>query len=480
MPVRAGRPFVVVAAIVVVIALCGGCTTQITGRPRNKQAPSPSPSPHALSKLWTSEGFTAVTAPEIAAGVVLVYGTIEDQLYLFGLNASTGKILWKQAASTSDVTRGIGLQVKVIDDKAVYFRPDAKDITIAQVVIADPVSGRDLGVTRALPWVSVPIKCDDKPGGSLCSSAYRYGQLKSYRIDPTTGALQSVGGTSGGYRDLGGGVVDLLVREPEYFGHLNAGSLAWKKPTAEVFGAGFSTDVGWNFDSYKEDTITVGTLDKVTAPLKAKAWDQALATDMNTVGLETATGKILWSEPGTSLGCIFHLDSSEDGAGPVRCRYTGAAHYVRSDAGLTVTFTGLTVTVERFDPATGKALWSLPLGDEPALAKYEDYPPELTSTQVLLDRVGGPVVLDLLKGVISAVRPGAIFWCGVGSDFTQSSLSDPDEKGPSIRHGAGVVNTCTAAGSLTSDAPFQVPKNEGVQFAELTLVTTRDGVVAYR
>jgi hypothetical protein len=87
-----------------------------------------------------------------------------------------------------------------------------------------------------------------------------------------------------------------------------------------------------------------------------------------TVGFRAGDGKLLWRQPGTSFGCLNTMQvptKPESGSNfPLRCRYTGEVSQKQGVSHWTPKGK-ITVTLERYDVVTGKALWSTPIGMAP-------------------------------------------------------------------------------------------------------------------
>ena len=64
-----------------------------------------------------------------------------------------------------------------------------------------------------------------------------------------------------------------------------------------------------------------------------------------------------------------------------------------------------------FDPATGATTWSAPMGPAESLTNSKVNLPIAGPTQVVVNRAGGPIVLDYATGAVTPARAGATFWC---------------------------------------------------------------------
>jgi len=212
-----------------------------------------------------------------------------------------------------------------------------------------------------------------------------------------------------------------------------------------------------------------------------------LATNTVTVGFNKGNGTVVWSEPGTWNGCRSSLPGARDMSTPgsfepaLRCRYTSR---LDSDPpgkgyGLKVP-TDLSVTLERVDLQTGKSVWSMPLGAAQTSAIF----PDGQVTTFLDDHrllINGQVI-DVDDGSARPPAAGDTFWCPGPQFFVQNNPWTGSDGSVSYeKQTEGEVFLCDAGLNPVAGIPTAVPlavsavTNDG-----LRLVSTKDGVIAYR
>ena len=271
-------------------------------------------------------------------------------------------------------------------------------------------------------------------------------------------------------------------------GIVKDGAVVWSRPLAELLGPDATLDNGW-YASEDDGAVPVLQL-SATVGWKSNGTSYPaldLATNLITVGINSDDGTVIWQEPGTSPQCRYQLPSVQDMSTPgsenpaLRCRYTGRLDSV--PAGYRVGLSSaseLSVTVERVDLQTGKAIWSVPLGAVPALAVNSGgVPATLLDDHRLL---ANGQVLDLDGGSVRPPAAGETFWCPESQTFTQTSgLTYADGSTRYDRRIEGEVFACDQAGNPVTGPPTAVPLAVStVTDGGLRMVSTRSGVIAYR
>ena len=142
--------------------------------------------------------------------------------------------------------------------------------------------------------------------------------------------------------------------------------------------------------------MTAGTYPAGDGPFR-----RDLARVAASAGIAEATGEVLWRDAGSAYGCVEDAQYA-----PVRCRSRGVATIRIEDRN---SFEGLDVTVEGFDPATGKTTWAVPLGASTTLVDYDASRVVAGPTQLVVDSASDRVV-GLQHGIrpLSGVRGGRV------------------------------------------------------------------------
>jgi hypothetical protein len=230
------------------------------------------------------------------------------------------------------------------------------------------------------------------------------------------------------------------------------GGVRWAEKVATLFGPGHDPNFGWNFDRF--GSVEVGTVARIVPGItpQTKVITIPLGGD-ETVGFSATTGKRLWTLPG-----FLQCDGVPVPHVPYLCVFTGTA-VVRAAGGFTPS-RGATVTIEGFDPASGKVTWrhrisdlsDLVLGN--AAIKDKDH---LVITSLTGNR---RQVLDLTTGALSPPAPAEVFWCAHLNRFqvapTQGIANDN-------RQGSSFYEPCNDA--MNSVSAFGQPP----QFAGTTV-----------
>ena len=115
-----------------------------------------------LIEAWRLRSITPIGQPvAVSDTVVVVHGTENQDLYLYGVAVADGTLRWRQPASPGAVVPGIAVQPNVIDGRVAYFRPDPSANLAARLVVASPQDGSDQLVSDPNIFRSHPKPCSD-------------------------------------------------------------------------------------------------------------------------------------------------------------------------------------------------------------------------------------------------------------------------------------------------------------------------------
>jgi hypothetical protein len=178
---------------------------------------------------------------------------------------------------------------------------------------------------------------------------------------------------SAGGRRIGADLYDPGVRDPKAMVAVSGDSVKWTQPLASVFSLhGESTDWGWNFDRIAAPGLFVGSVGGPPVESTATAGTISPARAM-TAGFRTSDGSVAWQDAGTIYACGQPLPCPGQGGGGagspttgLRFRVAGTVSVSQSGGAPTLSPVGA-VTLQGFELATGKTLWSYRAGRDVSL-----------------------------------------------------------------------------------------------------------------
>ncbi len=465
----------------VVVVMVAGCD----GGDKPTAATSSAPPP--LVQAWTRTDLKPIGQLTAVAGVAVGYVADGGRLQLLALDPATGRTLWQRAASPGEVVTGIPVTVAVVDDKVVYYRSDPKGNLFASMVVADPRTGEDLAATAPALFVSPPDACSNTTDVCTTSRASYKDRAVPHRLRMTDKQyVPENTGEAAGSRSIGPeGLTDLGARDPETLAVVRDGKVLWKRPLAEAFPAGFSTDHGWNWRLYAPQKLYLGSVYGASVGTRDTTLTRDLATGSATAALSETDGAVVWRDSGSSLHCSSILDlpvNPDDDDSPVaavRCRSKGTSTW--SAATKQSTRTGLDVVVEGFDVMTGKTTWSVPVGAAEELAGGDQRPAVAGPARVLITGGAGPLVIDLVSGKAEKPAADATFWCGAAAEFTYNEPYYISGKPETKRYGGTLGVACGIDGKPVDRRPGDASTRAfGTRVGADILVTTAGSVAGYR
>jgi outer membrane protein assembly factor BamB len=440
---------------------------------------------HAKPAGWVRTDLTPVSPPQLAGGRLVLYAEGGGGIQVVGLDPKTGKTVWRDNASPGDTTPGVSARLGVAGSTVVFLRPVDNSSGSSQLVGVDAATGRHLWHTPTGAFEDWPVPCADAPrdictAGSLGAAQ----QTLALRFRASDGAQvgavlisQTIGG-----RMIGPDLYDPGVRDPEAMLAVSGTSVAWTRPLGSVFSfQGDSTDWGWNFDRVPAAGVFVGSVGGPPVSYNATTETISIARSM-TAGFRISDGSIAWQDPGTMFACGAPLPCPGEGpAGGIptmglRLRITGTITTSTSDMTPRLSHGG-DVTIEGFDLATGKTLWSYDAGSDVALVAQ--MPPLIGPEIVALPKSGDQMVaLNLATGKHRPVSSAAVGWCPSSVTY-KTQVGYPNGSGGTAyqRFGASGFEPCTASGD-TASQPSSVPSFAGVVVGGLTVTSDSSEVAA--
>jgi hypothetical protein len=465
--------------VFIAVLLGGGCASfPDQDSPVVSRAPS---IPMAATKgpdlrmVWRNFELHPIGQPTAIGEVVVAIVAHRRRLFLVGIDPATGATRWDQPLTPSALRTRERIRItKLGDDKIAYFRPIRDDYIhgYAELVVADVRTGVDLAKSPEARFTSNAIVCGG--GAALCAITEEWNADKQalvrleiatrkYVVENSNIPIRMRMLSSIGLFELGNRPVDTLAR-------LRDGKLRWLTSVAAAFPRGFSSAYGWSWGLFAEQEVIVGSVGgPYTLDRERVTYD--LARTAATAGFAEGTGDVLWRDRGSEHGCGLWIEDS-----PVRCRSRGSVTFHDGHT----SFDGLDVTVEGFDPATGKTTWSVPVGAAQALA-YGDPPAIAGPTRLVLNRPQGPVILDYATGATESPAPGAAFWCLADATYEVASPHWGNRRWTDDeRRGGRLAFNCDDRGRPAAVLPSAAATMAaGAQVGRYGVLATRDGLVGF-
>jgi len=446
-----------------------------------------------VEKVWTAAGIAPVSEVRAVGGVAVVYGTAGHDLMVYGLDPVTGAQLWSKPAALP-TNQSDSIEVREIDGAVAYLRPTGT-ARLSQLVLADPTTGADLTVSAARYWYTLPGRCSDDAW--VCPTSYvqrsdgRW-DLRRFRVNRATGdtvPVEVADPATDGYQLPVG---DLFYAYPAdgttQIGRRVDGSVLWTKPSSDIWGPALPKP--WNFnmsDSAGHGFVVVTAEGRGTDQPGGTQLD--LAKDVASASVSLADGGVRWVSPGAAVGCgadpYLWWDVTKDSADTpaYRCRYTGTA--VRNWSALSgaqLTTTGLSVTIEAFDPATGDVRWKADVGDARALASDTTGQRSalLDDTHLFVANSAGGLVVDLQTGQSRPTTADDVLWCSDESAFPRPEPYFQQSTAITTAKRSGVVHPCRPDGSAAPLPTAAIPSKLSASFdGDRRVIALSDGVAGF-
>lgn len=401
-----------------------------------------------------------MTQPAPVGGRFVLYAHRNGSLETVALDARDGSTAWTAAATPSDVTAGVPAELAVRGDLVFYLAPGTGPLGAARVVARNAASGRIVWRGPLGAFFTWPEICPDETA-AVCvnglTAGGAWGQLRYAATDGRLLAAVRIGSPNYPGRELGPGLFDAGARSPETLLAVTAGRVAWQRRLADVFTLPrASSDGGWDFDRSAGGGVFVGSVG-VTPVIKNGKGSVDLKVAM-TAGFRIRDGGVVWRSPGTylcgqPLPCPGRAQSGYTSPSAVA---SGPSVGIRMLARGTVSFsTGggipkvshdASATLQGFDPATGRTIWSFAAGRDVQLMSDEGVPPLLGKDVIALRSPSGRIVgLDLARGKTSTVLAHRAAWCETTIRYRLSHAQYYAGKS-GVYVGQSALHPCTADG----------------------------------
>jgi hypothetical protein len=453
----------VIAAAVVVLAGAAGAGVALTrssttSAPARHRPPTTTATTPTVSG-WTAAGVHVVGGPIVAGGHLVVLDTATDgTMALAGLDPRTGKVQWQQPYSPSAIPPGVLVEPVASGTTVLDLAPSAGATDTSVIVRGIDVATGQPAWSAPGPAVVVdaPVVCTAQsffcvnvtgPGGTS--------QLE--QIDPAKGTVLAT--VAGPRTQMTSGLYQTQAQPAAFVQVSDAATVLWTKSVASLFGGTqYSPQYGYDF-------VSAGALDVGTVGLTSVNGTEQLGS-LKTVGVTATSGAVAWSAPG-ALDCF--------GVIPVAphflCRYSGSGSYVNGN----LSTTGVTLTLEGLDPATGAVSWSLALSQAQSFTTGNGVP-VVDADHVVVPLAGGPSLLDLTSGQHTALPAAAVFWCGQSQQASVHAPSAALSNGQRVA--VALFTPCTAQGTPSPGTPAHALPAIGVSVDGLFVWPSATGLMA--
>ena len=383
-------------------------------------------SPALRAHGWTRTGLGAVTQPAPVGDRFVLLAHHSGSLQVVALNALDGRTAWTAAATPSGSTAGVAASLAIHGDLVFYLGRAGAFTGAAQVVARDVRSGSVVWQTPVGGFSSWPEICPDEPAVVCVTGFLPNGTTGELRFAAATGkplGTIKVGTATYPGRELSPDLFDPGNRSPELLVATKAGRIVWHRPVSQIFTLPHaSSDGGWNLGRFAHHGLYVGSIGTTPVIKNGKATINLGAT--MTAGFSLGSGKVAWRAPGL-YSCYVLPCAGEDDAGysaadqaaypepsvPLRTVAKGKATFATSGGAPKIS-AGASITIQGFDPATGRTTWSFNAGRNIGLISELAVPPRIDEDTIVLRE--GPqrlVALDLRNGSHHPVSPTAAAWC---------------------------------------------------------------------
>jgi hypothetical protein len=335
------------------------------------------------------------------AGVAVTVDSSHN-LHLVGVAPGSGRVVWSKPFSESLIDPNFPPGLSPLGNDVIDLVPVVKAANPLVDVEAVNMT------TGAVAWRGpqdvlvgdVPSPCAHMT--EFCVTVYnKDGSSTTVVLSPADGNV--VGLLKGAANGLDVDLYETDAKTPTIEALSGSGTVEWTRTTNQIFG-------GTGYDPYVGIFTSYGSTEVATVPPPNGDHSDGL-DNATTVGLSLADGTTMWSLPGQydcdgSLGLLVP---------PVNCVYKGVLAKTKSNANES-TYTGLQMSLQGFDPATGAVTWNVPVRDIDDLTNGNA---EFVDDNSLLVQLanGTNAILDTSSGKTSAVPPGQVFWCIGGHSF---------------------------------------------------------------
>lgn len=411
-------------------------------------------------KLWTQDDLKPFSPAAAVDGVAVALATDSKSIYVVALDPASGSLLWRHEASPSSTPRGIAMDVASSGSYVAYLAPAREGSSDARMRIVSARTGTVVASSPVASFLRMPEVCDDEPG-AFCARVLRdKGHVvRAVRMRPGTSRLVAdpSAASAKDSQPVGDGGLSVLRGSPQRIAVIKDRRQVWSREVSALMGPHSELNYGWNFDLDEKADRFVGTVGRLPSPEHPRREDLGFTS---TAAFTASSGKPLWRDEGSSLDCMGRLDSVKVDATTksyLRCRYKGTQIWHTGGRGPTVK--NLNVALERFDPATGKTIWAVPLGSAKGLVLSSEGDGRLIvdDRHRIITSGAKRTTVDLVTGKATITDPETLAWC-VSSTKVDDHFPSPYLVGdPSSVYGGELAQPCDVTGVPVSSDPVTWP-----------------------
>lgn len=425
------------------------------------QNPPVADEPPRADILWRNDQLVPVSGPALVEETLVLYTLNGRDLEITGVAPRNGQVLWSRPATPSVRPLGQGLVVHDVTGLVVHLAPadlpsGSTGAAPADVILRDPATGEEVGSSdQALSHADLPEPCPHDED-QVCVTVPVEGDWSMQLLTPE-GEFESAPSTGlPGWTGIGPLGLSRVAQDGTRIGRVVDGALLWEANTRDLFAPGHSTDTGWSFQAFADDSVLVGTVGiRLGDSPGDDPWD---LTDYRTVGIDAETGERLWDAPSTSTFCDIDVTGAEDDP-LVACLWHSG---LMGGADNGPTYRDLDVDLVRLDPTTGEHLWSVPLGatsDGSAAAPPVVQP--VSADEVAVTTADGVVVIDTGSGATRRASVTDTRWI---EDSAPLAVDIPDRSQGSDRIASwGRYRSEDGQGDASSTVGWPLPPTIGVE-----------------
>lgn len=427
-------------------------------------AAPPTPQGPFAQRLWRSSGVQPASTPVLVGSVLVLYTHKNKALSLTALDPEGGTILWSRPAATSQTVPGVAITPEAVGDAVVHLAPATASTgsgygSPALAILRNARSGQALITTRdPASHRAYPSACESDED-AVCVTVLFEDGAATVGLDES-GQVYDVGeaGLAGW---TGIGPLSLSRETGQRIGRAVDGEIVWEIDTAKVFGGDASTNTGWRFEDYADESLLVGAVGPADElPEEGATFDTT--TRSTVVALDAATGETRWSREGMDFFCNPSMPAQAEDEDPplVVCEWNSGTVTVRDE---TFAMDSGDFDIARLDPESGETLWTTP-GGPMVEGEISPTTQRLDDAHLIAVTAESELVIDVTDGTSRTRDAADVVWLAqedaIDIDEAGVDAAEPDAEQDSVRP-AGLYLPTLLDGSRSEEIPWPIPSFVG-------------------